>query len=172
MQLLAVALPVPKLGSKLPPRTAKLAVPPGSIYMVPAYTNSWWILVGIGLAVWAACPATRPRFCRRSPPVDIRPPPALGPSLIPHWLVGPAPAEAAAGFADRGDLVRVLEMLPTEKIGKQTAMVTARLQALMELGRLDEVRPYLDMTDGRSGTGRGENAMPKKRRQVPEVPAA
>ena len=84
----------------------------------------------------------------------------------------PALAEAAAGFADRGDLVRVLEMLPPEKIGKQTALVTARLQALMELGRLDEVQPYLDMTDGRSGTGRGENAMPKKRRQVPEVPAA
>ena len=56
-------------------------------------------------------------------------------------------AEAAAWFADRGDLVRVLEMLPPEKIGKQTALVTARLQALMELGRLDEVQPYLDMAD-------------------------
>lgn len=84
----------------------------------------------------------------------------------------PALAEAAAGFADRGDLVRVLEMLPPEKIGKQTALVTARLQALMELGRLDEVQPYLDMTDGRSGTGRGENAMPTEKRQAPEVPAA
>ena len=30
------ALAVPKLGGKLPPRTAKLAVPPGSICMVPA----------------------------------------------------------------------------------------------------------------------------------------
>ena len=29
------ALAVPKLGGKLPPRTAKLAVPPGSICMVP-----------------------------------------------------------------------------------------------------------------------------------------
>lgn len=59
----------------------------------------------------------------------------------------PALAEAAAWFADHGDLLRVLEMLPTEKIGKQTALVTARLQALMELGRLDEVQPYLDMTE-------------------------
>ncbi len=87
-------------------------------------------------------------------------------------LAKAALAEAAAGFADRGDLVRVLEMLPPEKIGKQTALVTARLQELMELGRLDEVQPYLDMTDGRSGTGREENAMPTEKRQAPEVPAA
>ncbi len=39
MQLLVSALPVPKLGGKLPPRTAKLAVPPGSNRMVPAENN-------------------------------------------------------------------------------------------------------------------------------------
>ena len=30
------------------------------------HTNSWWIPVGLGLEVWAACPATRPRFYRHS----------------------------------------------------------------------------------------------------------
>lgn len=59
----------------------------------------------------------------------------------------PALAEAAAWFADHGELERVLEMLPKEKIEKNTALVTARLQALMELGRLDEVQPYLDMSE-------------------------
>lgn len=84
----------------------------------------------------------------------------------------PALAEAAAWSADHGELDRVLEILPKDKIEKSTALVTARLQALMELGRLDEVQPYLAMADGRSGTGRQENALPTKRRQVPEVPAA
>lgn len=59
----------------------------------------------------------------------------------------PALAEAAAWFADHGELDRVLEMLPKDKIEKNTALVTARLQALMELGRLDEVQPYLDMSE-------------------------
>ena len=59
----------------------------------------------------------------------------------------PALAEAAAWFADRGEMVRVLEMLPKDKIEKNTALVTARLQSLMELGRLDEVQPYLDMSE-------------------------
>ena len=34
------ALPVPELGGKLPPSTAKLAVPPRSICMVPAEVKS------------------------------------------------------------------------------------------------------------------------------------
>ena len=36
MHPVVCALPVPKLGGKLPPRTAKLAVPPGSNRVVPA----------------------------------------------------------------------------------------------------------------------------------------
>ncbi len=59
----------------------------------------------------------------------------------------PALAEAAAWFADHGELGRVLEMLPKDKIEKNMALVTARLQALLELGRLDEVQPYLDMSE-------------------------
>ena len=54
-------------------------------------------------------------------------------------------AEAAAWFADHGEVDRVLDLLPEEKVGKEPVLLTARLQALLEKGRLDEVQPYLDM---------------------------
>ncbi len=54
-------------------------------------------------------------------------------------------AEAASWFADHGDVDRVLDLLPAEKVAKEPVLLTARLQALLEKNRLDEVQPYLDM---------------------------
>lgn len=54
-------------------------------------------------------------------------------------------AEAASWFADRGEVDRVLELLPADKAGKDPLLLTARLQALLERNRLDEVQPYLDL---------------------------
>jgi tetratricopeptide (TPR) repeat protein len=54
-------------------------------------------------------------------------------------------AEAATWFADTGEVDRVLEILPPEKVAKHPGLLTARLQALLEKNRLVEVQPYLDM---------------------------
>lgn len=54
-------------------------------------------------------------------------------------------AEAASWFADHGEVDRVLDLLSEEKAGKDPVLLTARLQALLEKGRLDAVQPYLDM---------------------------
>lgn len=54
-------------------------------------------------------------------------------------------AEAATWFADTGEVDRVLEILPPEKVGKNPGLLTARLQALLEKNRLVEVQPYLEM---------------------------
>ncbi|HTH49925.1 MAG TPA: hypothetical protein VMB21_20600, partial [Candidatus Limnocylindria bacterium] len=54
-------------------------------------------------------------------------------------------AQAASWFADHGEVDRVLDLLPEDKVGKDPVLLTARLQALLEKDRLAEVQPYLEM---------------------------
>ena len=61
-QLWVGARAVPKLGGKLPPSTAKLAVPPGSICMVPA-----GVISSVAWGGEAALPERRPFRLERAP---------------------------------------------------------------------------------------------------------
>lgn len=54
-------------------------------------------------------------------------------------------AVAAAWLADNGEIRRVLDVLPLKVAEKQPTLMTARLQALMELGEMEEVKRFLEM---------------------------
>lgn len=53
-------------------------------------------------------------------------------------------AEAVGWFASRGEPKRSLALLPPEVVQKHTNLLSARLQVLLELDKLEEVRPYLE----------------------------
>lgn len=54
-------------------------------------------------------------------------------------------AQAAAWLAEHEEVARVPEVLPKDKVEKHPPLLTARLQALIETGNLEEVQPYLEM---------------------------
>lgn len=56
-------------------------------------------------------------------------------------------SEAARWLAANGQTERVLDVIPLEVATKNGALLTARLEALIEIGRQAEARPYLDRED-------------------------